>query len=191
MHHNDDLKLNLAKGLLSPVLFKPSPHADQRPPGIDIDLIVIHCISLPKGEFGTDNIERFFCGELDFTLHPTFAVIADLRVSSHLLIKRDGQVVQFVPFHQRAWHAGKSMFKAKSACNDFSIGIELEGTDDTHFTSAQYQQLAKIIPLLMQHYPHIKTDHIVGHEHIAPTRKTDPGSFFDWAYLHSLLRKPL
>lgn len=188
MHDNDDLTLNLYTSLLKPIIYRPSPHCDYRPQNIAIDMIVIHCISLPKGEFGTKTVEAFFCGTLDFARHPAFAEIADLRVSAHLFIKRNGDVVQFVPFDRRAWHAGESLFQGQSNCNDFSIGIELEGTDDTPFEQEQYLKLARIIILLMQTYPKIGHDRIVGHQDIAPHRKTDPGRFFDWSYLRSVLQ---
>lgn len=189
MHHNDDLRLNLENGLLKPIIYRPSPYHDNRPQNIVIDTIVIHCISLPKGVFGTDTVESFFCGQLDSTTHPAFADIAGMRVSAHLYIKRNGEVVQFVPFDKRAWHAGESLFQGRVACNDFSIGIELEGTDDQPYEQQQYQMLAEIINLLMKTYPDIRHDHIVGHEDIAPHRKSDPGQFFDWLYLTSLLSK--
>lgn len=172
-------------GLLDSITYKPSPHCDART--APIDMIVIHGISLPPGEFGSDSIEQFFCGKLDFTSHPYFATIAHLKVSSHLLIKRSGEIIQFVPFTQRAWHAGESFFQGKTRCNDFSIGIELEGTDELTYDPLQYTQLINVIRLLMQHYPLITHDRIVGHDDIAPGRKTDPGPAFDWAYLKGRL----
>ncbi len=175
------------KGLLTSVPFRPSPHADARPEGAIIDMIVIHNISLPPGEFGTGAIEAFFCGELDVAMHPYYQTIANLHVSAHLLIKRNGQVVQFVPFHRRAWHAGESAFAGRTRCNDFSIGIELEGTDTMPYEEAQYQSLVAIIAVLRDTYPSITCERIVGHADIAPGRKTDPGSAFDWDYLRTHL----
>lgn len=181
------LSLDLKQGLLHPVTYCPSPHWNERPPDTDIDLIVIHGISLPPREFGTDAVEAFFCGTLDVRQHPFYASIADLRVSSHLFIKRTGAIVQFVPFHKRAWHAGQSSFRGKTSCNDFSIGIELEGVDDLPYELLQYKQLGQVIRLLMQAYPALALDRIVGHEDIAPGRKTDPGPAFDWGYLKGML----
>ena len=173
--------------LLEPVLYRPSPYQDDRPPGVLIDMIVIHGISLPPGEFGSNHIENFFCGQLDFSLHPSYTSIASLRVSSHLLIKRMGEIIQFVPFIKRAWHAGESFFQNKTNCNDFSIGIELEGTDDLPYEKQQYEILAAVIRLLMKRYSAITKDRIVGHADIAPGRKTDPGLVFNWKYLRGML----
>lgn len=180
-------KVNAKTGLIEPNNFKPSPHHDERPDQDNIDLIVIHGISLPPNEFGTGAIEAFFCGTLNTDLHPYYKTIADLKVSSHLLIKRDGEIVQFVPFNKRAWHAGVSQFRDKSRCNDFSIGIELEGADDIAYEPIQYQQLATVILQLQDVYPAITKDRIVGHSDIAPGRKTDPGPAFNWSYLKGLL----
>lgn len=148
-----------------------------------IDMIVIHGISLPPGQFGGSAVEAFFAGKLDVSQHPYFETISGLRVSSHLFIRRTGEIIQFVPFHQRAWHAGESFYQGKSRCNDFSVGIELEGTDDVPYEQAQYQQLWSVIDVLQQAYPAISSDRIVGHSDIAPGRKTDPGPVFDWDYL--------
>jgi len=180
------LKIN-PSGLLEPVNYQPSPHQDARPDGMLIDMVVVHGISLPPGQFGSNAIENFFCGKLDSDAHPAFADIANLHVSAHLLIRRTGEVIQFVPFIQRAWHAGESLFQGKTRCNDFSIGIELEGTDDLAYEQTQYQQLARVITLLRQTYPAITQDRIVGHVDIAPGRKTDPGPAFDWGYLKGIL----
>jgi AmpD protein len=180
------LKVDLTSGLLN-VKHCSSAHCDDRPENILIDTIVVHNISLPPGEFGGGNIEKFFCAELDFSAHPYFLTIAELRVSSHLFISRDGEVTQFVPFHKRAWHAGKSFLQGRERCNDFSIGIELEGTDDLPYEKVQYQKLAQIIKVLQEAYPHISRERIVGHSDIAPGRKTDPGPAFDWKYLDCLL----
>lgn len=164
-----------------------SPNCDERPASGAISLIVVHGISLPPGEYGGPWIDDFFTNRLDVTAHPYFTEIADLRVSSHLLIRRDGELVQYVPFSRRAWHAGKSCYQGKEACNDFSIGIELEGQDDTPYEPAQYRQLAGVIRTLRACYPDIGGGDIVGHADIAPGRKTDPGPAFDWAQLRSLL----
>jgi AmpD protein len=154
-----------------------SPHVDARPASVAIELLVIHNISLPPGEFGGDAIVAFFTNRLDATSHPFFATIAHLRVSAHLLIRRDGEAIQFVRFGDRAWHAGVSCWDGRERCNDFSIGIELEGTDDDPFTSAQYARLICVSQLLQRAYP---LRAAVGHSDIAPERKTDPGPHFDW-----------
>jgi AmpD protein len=180
-------KINSLTTLLEPVNYQPSPHHDERPAGMPIDMIVVHGISLPPGEFGSNAIEAFFCGKLDPDSHPAFADIAGVRVSAHLLIRRTGEIIQFVPFAKRAWHAGESSFQGKTRCNDFSIGIELEGTDYLPYEEVQYQQLNKVISLLKQTYPDITEDRIVGHVDIAPLRKTDPGPAFDWSYLRGIL----
>lgn len=169
-------------GWLSGVRKVPSPNANERPQGTDISLLVLHNISLPPGQFGGDDVERFFCNSLDPEAHPFFSEISDLCVSAHLFIRRDGEAVQFVPLMQRAWHAGRSMFEGREECNDFSIGIELEGTDQTPYTEAQYQALVRISRSLMASFPAITPDRIVGHEHVAPGRKTDPGPSFDWKH---------
>lgn len=184
---NPKFSINLAAGLLEQAQFIPSPHHDERPPGMHVDMVVVHNISLPPGEFGGGNIERFFCGKLEAGAHPYFAEIARMRVSAHLLIKRNGGIIQFVPFDKRAWHAGESSFNGKTRCNDFSIGIELEGTDVLPYEDVQYQQLAGIIRMLQTVYPHITHDRIVGHADIAPVRKTDPGPSFNWDYLKGML----
>ena len=164
-----------------------SPNFDDRPQGVGIDLLVIHGISLPPGEFGTSCIEKLFCNTLDYDSHPYFQHIRDLRVSAHLLIDRQGEVIQFVPFHQRAWHAGRSSFNGRENCNDFSIGIELEGTDEVDYEPAQYETLSQVITALRQTWPRLDDEHIRGHCHIAPGRKTDPGPAFDWDRLYSTL----
>jgi len=169
--------------LLMDVLYVPSPNCDARPDQSDISLVVVHNISLPPGEFGGHYIEQFFTNRLDASAHPYFETIADLRVSAHLLIRRNGEVIQFVPFEKRAWHAGESCFQDQSCCNDFSIGIELEGSDEEPFTQAQYTQLSELIACLMQHYPGLSRDRITGHSDIAPQRKTDPGPAFEWSKL--------
>ncbi len=154
----------------------PSPNFSERTEAVD--MVVIHNISLPPGEFGGHYIEDFFQNKLAVSAHPYFASIQNLKVSSHLLIKRDGTTIQFVDFAHKAWHAGVSHYRGRDNCNNFSIGIELEGADDIAYTEAQYQQLNKILADLCQQYP-IK--YIVGHNDIAPGRKTDPGAAFDWS----------
>ncbi|MBA3660852.1 MAG: 1,6-anhydro-N-acetylmuramyl-L-alanine amidase AmpD [Gammaproteobacteria bacterium] len=173
--------------LLTPALFLPSPHCDDRPSEATIDLIVIHNISLPPGEFGTGAIEDFFCGKLDPTQHPYYSLIVDLTVSAHLLIKRNGQLIQFVPFNKRAWHAGVSNYQGRERCNDFSIGIELEGTDSLPYEPMQYDALSAVVKVLKTYYPCILSNAIVGHSDIAPLRKTDPGAAFNWDYFRELL----
>ncbi len=161
----------------------PSPNRDARPPGEEISLVVIHAISLPPGEFGGPWIDALFTNTLDPGAHPFFASIAALEVSSHFLIRRDGELVQYVPLEERAWHAGRSCFEGRERCNDFSIGIELEGCDEQPFDERQYQRLIPLLRRLMARYPAITTERVVGHCHIAPGRKSDPGPHFDWARL--------
>lgn len=165
-----------------------SPHFDERPAAVVPDLLVIHGISLPPGEYGGGWIEAFFCGNLPAGAHPYFAEIAPLRVSSHLLICRHGGLVQFVPLGSRAWHAGASSFCGRSGCNDFSIGIELEGTDEQPYDARQYATLAALTKAICAAYPAISADRIVGHCDIAPGRKTDPGPAFDWPRYRNALR---
>jgi AmpD protein len=181
------MKLNLETGWLEGISHCLSPHYDERPTGMDIDLIVIHGISLPPGEFGGPFIDQLFTQTLASDAHPYFATIAQLRVSAHVLIRRTGEITQYVSLFQRAWHAGVSCFAGRTHCNDFSIGIELEGSDEVPYTDEQYQQLAKLINLLQQIWPHINCNCIVGHCDIAPGRKTDPGPAFDWERLHELM----
>lgn len=174
-------------GRVSGVRWCPSPNFGQRPEDADISLLVVHNISLPPGQFGGDAIERFFCNCLDTSEHPYFETIGELRVSAHALIRRDGGVVQFVSLLERAWHAGRSCFDGKEECNDFSIGIELEGADDIPYTPEQYQRLAELSALIMRAWPKITGERITGHSDIAPGRKTDPGPAFDWdQYRHQL-----
>ncbi|WP_140919573.1 1,6-anhydro-N-acetylmuramyl-L-alanine amidase AmpD [Limnobaculum xujianqingii] len=171
--------MKLEQGWIVGVKRVPSPHFDERPEGEIPSLLVIHNISLPPGEFGGPYIDQLFTGTLNPQEHPYFAEIQHLRVSAHCLIRRDGQIVQYVPFDKRAWHAGVSLFEGRERCNDFSIGIELEGTDTTDFTPAQYQSLQQLTQQLIQHY-NIVPERITGHSDIAPGRKTDPGPHFDW-----------
>jgi len=161
-----------------------SPNQDDRPAGSAVTLVVLHSISLPPGEYGGDGIERLFTNRLDPAAHPYFKEIHALKVSSHFLVRRDGEVVQFVPVERRAWHAGTSSWRGRERCNDFSIGIELEGTDDSPFEEAQYRELAKLLRRLAGSFP-LKA--IAGHSEIAPGRKTDPGARFDWARLFAEL----
>jgi AmpD protein len=160
-----------------------SANRDARPPGLPIDLVVVHGISLPPGEFGGEAIARLFTNRLDPHAHPYFASIAELRVSAHFLIRRDGELVQFVSCNDRAWHAGASSWKGRERCNDFSIGIELEGTDDLPYAAPQYTMLARLVRALRRAYP---IADLVGHSDIAPGRKTDPGPTFDWSRLARL-----
>ncbi len=174
-------------GLMQGAKYLASPHCDARPTGVDIDLLVIHGISLPPGEFGGPWIEQLFLGTLQQGTHPYFATIGSLKVSSHVVIRRDGALLQFVPFHKRAWHAGVSSFQGREACNDFSIGVELEGTDELPYTPEQYTRLAAVTVALMRAHPGITPAHIVGHSDVAPGRKTDPGPAFDWARYRDIL----
>ncbi len=183
---NNNLKDNTISkrtGLLPNARLCLSPNCDDRPDESDISLIVIHNISLPPNQFGGQGIDQLFTNTLDKNEHPFYAGIVDLRVSSHLLIRRDGEVVQYVPFHKRAWHAGESEFLGRSVCNDFSIGIEMEGTDFEPFTEIQYQVLIATLSELLASYKSLRANAITGHEHIAPGRKTDPGPYFEWSRL--------
>lgn len=165
----------------------PSPNYDDRPTSCPLDLIVIHSISLPPGEYGGNWIDELFNNTLDKNAHPYFAEIAGLRVSCHVLIRRDGELVQYVPFDKRAWHAGVSSFAGRDACNDFAIGIELEGSDEDVFETVQYQRLAGLIATLLATYPGLSLERITGHSDIAPGRKTDPGPHFSWSELQTCI----
>lgn len=165
----------------------PSPNHNERPEGEVVSLLVIHSISLPPGIYGGDAIDRLFTNTLDPSAHAYFESIAGLQVSAHLLIRRDGELVQYVDFRQRAWHAGASSFVGRSGCNDFSIGIELEGTDTDTFEAVQYEALANVTRALMAAWPLITPDRITGHSDVAPGRKTDPGSGFDWGLYRRLI----
>jgi N-acetyl-anhydromuramoyl-L-alanine amidase len=164
-----------------------SPNQDARPPGVEISWVVIHSISLPPGEYGGEHIERLFTNRLDPAAHPYFREVHALKVSAHFLIRRDGEVVQFVPVERRAWHAGASAWRGRSRCNDFSVGIELEGADDAPFEDAQYRELAELIARLAASVP---LQAIAAHSEIAPGRKTDPGTRFDWTRLLTALARP-
>ena len=178
--------MKITKHRLDGVEQAACPNMDERSSD-KITLIVIHNISLPAGHFGSSCIRKLFCNELDTSSHVDFGDLVEMRVSSHLLVRRDGSVLQFVPFNKRAWHAGESVFNGQPRCNDFSIGIELEGTDDSGFREVQYVKLAKITDQLLAQY-HIPPDNIVGHSDIAPGRKTDPGPQFDWIKFRKSLR---
>ena len=180
------VKFQVVDGVLQGARFIPSPNFNQRPELTDIQLIVIHNISLPPSQFGGGYIQQFFQNQLDCSLHPYFQTIQGMQVSAHLLIVRSGEVIQFVNFKDRSWHAGRSSYLAQPECNDYSIGIELEGSDDLPFEAEQYQSLVAVIQLLRQAYPKIQ-NHIAGHSDIAPKRKTDPGPCFDWPLFRQLL----
>ncbi len=183
------LKNNLEFAELPQYRWCPSPHYNARPPESLVELLVIHNISLPPSDFTTNSVESFFLGKLDYGTHDYFSTLKGIEVSSHFFIRRQGELIQFVDCHDRAWHAGESNWRGKTQCNDFSIGIELEGTDDIPFEPIQYQQLSHLIKKIQALYPAILNDHIVGHSDIAPHRKTDPGPCFDWDYLWSLLKQ--
>ncbi|MEJ2095286.1 MAG: 1,6-anhydro-N-acetylmuramyl-L-alanine amidase AmpD [Gammaproteobacteria bacterium] len=183
------MKLDNQSGWLLGVRHHPSPNCDERPCGVAIDLLVIHGISLPPGQYGGDYIDQFFTNSLDSEAHPYFTQIANLRVSAHALINRKGNITQYVPFTARAWHAGESEFCGQTCCNDFSIGIELEGSDEEPYTGEQYRELARLCRCLMKNWPGITRERIVGHSDIAPGRKTDPGPLFEWQLLNNELDK--
>ena len=164
-----------------------SPNASARPDPSDFSLVVIHGISLPPGKFGTGRVEALFTNTLDTALDPSLADLAGVRVSSHLLISRRGDVSQFVPFDRCAWHAGASSHRGRERCNDYSIGIELEGTDYRPYTEPQYDSLVEVLAALLRHYPRLSLADVVGHSEIAPGRKTDPGPAFDWPRLYGAL----
>lgn len=185
------IHIDAATGLLAGVRQVLSPHCDRRPADAAPELIVIHGISLPPGDFGGPWIEQLFTGNLPAEAHPAFGGIAGLRVSAHALIRRGGTITQFVPFGKRAWHAGQSRYQGRSACNDFSVGIELEGTDTTAYTEPQYESLAALVAALLATYPTLSVEHIAGHSDIAPGRKTDPGPAFDWARWQAILSNRL
>jgi N-acetyl-anhydromuramoyl-L-alanine amidase len=188
--HAHSLRVEPATGLLVGARQVLSTHFDARPAGCVPELIVVHGISLPPGAYGGPWIERLFTGSLPVNAHPYFATIPAGRVSAHVLVRRDGTPVQFVPFAARAWHAGVSQYQGRPACNDYSIGIEMEGTDDTAYEPAQYRTLAAVIIALLAAYPTLAAGRIVGHSDIAPGRKQDPGVKFDWSHLRALLAQP-
>jgi len=190
MSNNDSpnkATFRIDNGLLVGARQVASPNYDSRPVQQSPDLLVVHCIALPPNEYGGEGVEQLFTNQLNPNEHPYYHDIADLKVSAHVLIRRCGEFVQFVNFDQRAWHAGQSCFEGRESCNDFSIGIELEGTDTDSYEVAQYQQLALLSGLLLDYYPTMSLSRITGHETIAPGRKTDPGPGFDWLYFRQLL----
>jgi len=182
-------KINKETGRIYPARWVESPNFDERPKGMVPNLLVVHGISLPPNQFGGKGIEQLFTNQINPSVHPFYQEIAHLKVSAHLLIRRGGSLVQFVAFHHRAWHAGVSQWQGKSRCNDFSIGIELEGADTMAYRAEQYQVLSEVICALQQVYP-IEDKAIVGHCDIAPSRKTDPGEMFNWQALRRLLAMP-
>jgi len=175
------MRINVATGYVESVSTYSSPHQDERPIGDEARLVVLHGISLPPGEFGGEDVIDLFMGSLPVARHPYYAGLDGVRVSAHVFIRRTGELIQFVPFHQRAWHAGVSRFGGDDGCNDFSIGIELEGTDTCAYTDAQYEQLTHLLSALNVAYPSLVHAPVVGHSDIAPLRKTDPGVQFDWS----------
>jgi AmpD protein len=182
-----DLQVDELSGLLRGATQVASPNYDARPTGMEADLIVVHGISLPPGEFGGPWIDRLFTNTLPIDAHPYFTEMGSLRVSSHLLVKRDGAITQYVKFTERAWHAGRSSYHGREECNDFSIGIELEGTDTVAYEASLYHALSKVVAALCATYPRLSADRLVGHSDIAPGRKTDPGPAFDWQYARHLI----
>ncbi len=180
--------IDLASGRVCGARQHDSPNCDRRPAGTEVGLLVIHSISLPPERYGGPYIDALFTNTLDCSADPYFEGLRGLKVSAHLLIRRDGELVQYVPLHRRAWHAGVSCFQGRERCNDFSIGIELEGCDSQCFTEAQYQRLIPLCQALLESYPGLSPERIVGHSDIAPGRKTDPGPNFDWQRLLAALR---
>jgi N-acetyl-anhydromuramoyl-L-alanine amidase len=181
------LQVDFPSGRLREAVQIASPNCDARPAGVEPDLIVVHGISLPPGQFGGPWIDRLFTNTLPAAAHPYFAEVASARVSAHVVIQRDGSITQYVKFTDRAWHAGKSRFEGREACNDFSIGIELEGTDTLPYEPAQYHALADTVAALCEAYPSLSTGRMVGHSEISPGRKTDPGPAFDWPHARRLI----
>ena len=179
-----NFEVSLTSGLIEPARQCPSPNRDERPDGVMPRLVIVHGISLPPGEYGGPEIEALFTNTLDFDAHPYFTEIRGLEVSAHLLIRRDGSLVQFVPLTERAWHAGESCFRGRACCNDFSIGIELEGEDDAVYDDRQYAVLADVLKAIFAAYPDITPREIAGHCDVSPGRKTDPGPAFEWLRLY-------
>ncbi len=182
-------EVDVSTGWVRPARQYESPNQDARPDAQDISLLVIHGISLPPGEFGGGWVDALFRNTLDTAAHPYFAGLAGLKVSSHLLIDRQGDLTQYVPLHRRAWHAGLSCWQGRERCNDFSVGVELEGTDVTPYTDEQYLTLARLSHALLASYPGLTAERIVGHSDIAPGRKTDPGPAFDWQRYRGMLNR--
>jgi N-acetyl-anhydromuramoyl-L-alanine amidase len=183
--------LDVRSGLLSTARQVASPNCDDRPAALSPELIVVHGISLPPGEFGGPWIDALFTNTLPPDAHPYFAEVASLKVSAHVLVRRDGELVQYVPFQRRAWHAGVSSWRGRERCNDFSVGIEVEGTDASAYEHAQYEALARLVAVLCRAYPTLLPDRMVGHSDIAPGRKSDPGIAFDWPLLRARTRYEL
>jgi AmpD protein len=183
------MRIDTLRGLIEGVPFVASPNSDARPEGAAISLLAVHGISLPPGDFGGPWVDDLFHNRLDASIHPYFETLKGLRVSAHVFIRRDGALVQYVSFRDRAWHAGQSRFEGVERCNDFSIGVELEGTDEYPYEPPQYRTLATLARSLMQVYPAITPARIVGHSEISPGRKTDPGPAFDWGHLRDLLAR--
>ena len=177
----------LANHRLDTATYVASPNCDARPLAVDLTTVVIHCISLPKGQFRSGLPQKLFTNSIDFDVNPELEELRDIHVSAHVLIGRDGEVIQFVPFNERAWHAGVSSWQGQSNCNDNSIGIELEGTDDSAFEAAQYDSLVEVLVALLGHYPTLSLSNVVGHSEIARGRKSDPGRCFDWTQVFSKL----
>lgn len=187
--HGENIKALRETGRLLAARWCPSPNYGPRPEGSTINLLVVHSISLPPGQFGGPYIEQFFTNDLNPSEHPYFSTIADMRVSAHALIRRNGSVVQFVSLLERAWHAGRSSFQGVDECNDFSIGIELEGADDIPYTPEQYRSLAELTTVIRSAWPAVTSERITGHCDIAPGRKTDPGPAFDWPGFRASLQE--
>jgi len=181
------LEVDAASGIMRGVRQFKSPNHDARPDGVECDLIVVHGISLPPGTFGGPWIDYLFSNALPADAHPYFATISDRKVSSHLLVRRGGEITQYVSFNDRAWHAGQSSYAGREACNDYSIGVELEGADTTPYADVQYQVLANSVAALCHAYPRLSPQRLVGHSDIAPGRKTDPGPAFDWSRARRLI----
>lgn len=180
-------RMTIGDGWLRMATRRPSPNHDRRPAGVAVDTLVVHGITLPPGRFGGGHVQSLFANRLDACAHPYFAQVAALRVSAHVLIERSGAITQFVSFDARAWHAGQSRLGARTAVNDFAVGVELEGTDDCPYTVAQYAVLGELTAALMRYYPALARSRMVGHSDIAPGRKTDPGSAFDWQWFDRAL----
>ena len=174
------LKIDNNTALFDDITYHKSANHNERPKDVIIDTIIIHCISLPAGSYDNDNIIDLFTNSLDISKDPSFKCLKNIKVSSHLLIKRDGKIIQFVPFNLRAWHAGESEYKNRKNCNDYSIGIELEGTSSTGYTEIQYDVLKEVIRSLKDFYPNIVDENIIGHNEVSPDRKDDPGPYFEW-----------
>jgi AmpD protein len=183
-----DIRIDPATGLVAGVRQVLSPHFDERPAGTLPVLLIVHGISLPPGEFGGPWIDRLFTGNLPADAHAYFKEIEGLRASAHALIRRDGRIVQYVPFGARAWHAGKSEYRGRAACNDFSIGVELEGAEGIAYTDMQYAALAALTAALLAAYPSLPADAIAGHSDVAPGRKSDPWPVFEWQHFRALLQ---